>query len=79
MGRDTRIAGLALWAGLLAWQSAEAQIPDRSIMRVLLTDLAEVPAGMLDHAKPRRSPSLNARRSAWSGSTPKRVRHVASS
>jgi len=51
MGRNTRIAGLALWAGLLAWQSAEAQIPDRSIVRVLLTNLAEVPAGMLDHAK----------------------------
>src|SRR5688572_17990334 len=51
MGRNRPIAGLALWAGLLAWQSAEAQIPDRSTVRVLLTDLAEVPPGTLQRAK----------------------------
>ena len=51
MCRNTQIAGLALWAGLLAGQSAEAQIADRSTVRVRLTDLADVSAGTLRHAK----------------------------
>lgn len=51
MGRNTWIAGLALSAGLLVWQSAGAQTPDQSTVRVLLTDLAGAPAGTLERAK----------------------------
>jgi hypothetical protein len=51
MGRITWIGGLALCAGLLAEQSAEAQIPGRSTLRVVLTDMVEMPADALERAK----------------------------
>jgi hypothetical protein len=51
MGRKTWIGGLALCAGLLAGPSAEGQVTDRSTVRVVLTDMVELPADALKRAK----------------------------
>jgi hypothetical protein len=51
MGRITWIGGLALCTGLLAGQSAEAQIPGRSTVRVVLTDMVGMPADSLERVK----------------------------